>query len=76
MEAKPFLRAQSIRSDVSPHLPVPICDLSDTGTGVAVSGHCEKGKSDTETGVAVSGHCKNGKSDTERSVLVSMVPFK
>ena len=26
MEAKPFLRAQSIRSDVSPHLPVPICD--------------------------------------------------
>ena len=26
LEAKPFLRAQSIRSDVSPHLPVPICD--------------------------------------------------
>ena len=23
LEAKPFLRAQSIRSDVSPHLPVP-----------------------------------------------------
>ena len=76
MEAKPFLRAQSIRSDVSPHLPVPICYLSDTGTGVAVSGQLENGKSDTGTGVAVSRQWKNGKTDTERSVLVSMVPFK
>ena len=27
LEAKPFLRAQSIRSDVSSHLPVPIRKL-------------------------------------------------
>ena len=54
MEAKPFLRAQSIRSDVSPHLPVPICYLSDTETGVAVSGQRENGKTDTETRVLVS----------------------